>query len=75
VLDDLRDQTALVSAAAWQRAPGPTWRTEAAEHEAIVRAAEAGDADAAPTLLTAHIKSFLTRNVPSLGDGGDTDAP
>ena len=44
VLDDLRDQTALVSAAAWQRAP--TWRAEAAEHEAILRAATARDADA-----------------------------
>ena len=68
VLDDLRDQTALVSAAAWQRAPSPTWRTEAAEHDAIVRAAEAGDGDAASTLLRAHIESFLTRNFPSLAD-------
>jgi DNA-binding GntR family transcriptional regulator len=84
VLDDLRDQTALVSAAAWQRAPSPTWRTEAAEHDAIVRAAEAGDGDAASTLLRAHIESFLTRNFPSLADstgstgsrdGGDNDAP
>ena len=89
VLDDLRDQTALVSAAAWQRAPSPTWRTEAAEHDAIVGAAEAGDGDAASTLLRAHIESFLTRNFPirqhrrqhrqhrqqAQGDGGDTDAP
>ena len=66
VLDDLRDQTALVSAAAWQRAPGPTWRTEAAEHDAIARAAEAGDGAVASTLLRAHIESFLTRNFPSL---------
>ena len=84
VLDDLRDQTALVSAAAWQRAPSPTWRTEAAEHDAILRTAEAGDGAAASTLLRAHIESFLTRNFPSLRDsrdsgdsrdGGDTDAP
>ena len=87
VLDDLRDQTALVSAAGWQRAPSPTWRTEAAEHDAILRTAEAGDGAAASTLLRAHIESFLTGNFPSLrdsrdsrdsgdsGDGGDTDAP
>jgi DNA-binding GntR family transcriptional regulator len=82
--------TALVSAAAWQRAPSPTWRTEAAEHDAILRTAEAGDGAAASTLLRAHIESFLTRNFPSLRgsrnsrnsrdgrdsrDGGDTDAP
>ena len=76
VLDDLRDQAALVSTAAWQRAP--TWRTEAAEHDAILRAAEAGDGAAASTLLRAHIESFLTRNFPSVTDsrdGGDTDAP
>lgn len=79
VLDDLRDQTALVSAAAWQHAP--TWRGEAAEHEAILRAATVGDADAAARLLTSHIESFLARNYPSLAgtesltETGDTDAP
>jgi len=77
VLDDLRDQTALVSAAAWQHAP--TWQAEAAEHDAILCAAVAGDADAASSLLTAHIQNFLTRNFPSLADaqadGGDTHAP
>jgi DNA-binding GntR family transcriptional regulator len=69
VLDDLRDQTALVSAAAWQHAP--TWQAEAAEHEAILRAAtagDAGDADAASALLTAHIQNFLARNFPTLAD-------
>ena len=79
VLDDLRDQTALVSAAAWQHAP--TWRGEAAEHEEILRAATVGDADAAARLLTSHIESFLARNYPSLAgtesltETGDTDAP
>jgi DNA-binding GntR family transcriptional regulator len=79
VLDDLRDQTALVSAAAWRRAP--TWRGEAAEHRAIFRAATAGDADGAARLLTGHIESFLARNYPSLAETesltetGDTDAP
>ena len=96
VLDDLRDQTALVSAAAWLRAPAPdgppsqhlpdqyppsqhrqnqdppsqntpAWRSEAAEHEAILAAATAGDASTAARLLTDHIRSFLNRNFPSLG--------
>lgn len=65
VLDGLRDQTALVSAAAWRRAP--TWRAEAAEHEAILAAAVAGDAATAARRLSGHIDSFLTRNFPSLG--------
>jgi DNA-binding GntR family transcriptional regulator len=64
VLDDLRDQTALVSAAAWRRTP--TWPAEAAEHDAILRAATAGDAETASTLLKAHIEKFLSRNFPSL---------
>jgi DNA-binding GntR family transcriptional regulator len=71
VLDDLRDQTALVSADAWRRTPAsgpaPTWQAEAAEHEAILAAATAGDASAAARLLTDHIESFLNRNFPSLG--------
>jgi DNA-binding GntR family transcriptional regulator len=64
VLDDLRDQTALVSAAAWQRTQ--TWREEAAEHDAILAAAIAGDATSASSLLKSHIESFLTRNFPAL---------
>ena len=58
ILDDLRDQTALVSVAAWNRRP--TWRQEAAEHRAILAAAEAGDADRAAELVAAHIRSFVT---------------
>jgi DNA-binding GntR family transcriptional regulator len=64
-----------VSAAAWQRAPSPIWHAEAAEHEAILDAAAAGDAGPTSTLLRVHIESFLTRNFPTLSDGGDTDAP
>jgi DNA-binding GntR family transcriptional regulator len=74
VLDDLRDQTALVSVAAWLRPqanrPGASqpsaWQREAAEHEAILAAAIAGAASAAARLLTDHIESFLDRNFPSL---------
>jgi DNA-binding GntR family transcriptional regulator len=59
ILDDLRDQTALVSVLAWNMRP--TWRQEAAEHRAILAAAEAGDADRAAELVTAHIRSFVAR--------------
>lgn len=63
ILDDLRDQAALVSAAAWRRTP--TWQEEAAEHRAILDAAAAGDAGRASRLLTEHIESFVTRNFAS----------
>src|SRR6204780_5924097 len=43
MLDDLRDQTALVSAAAWRQEPDwledPSWEHEAAEHRAVLLAA------------------------------------
>ena len=65
-LDDLRDQTALVSAAAWQREP--SWRQEAGEHRAILAAAAAGEADHAARLLAAHIGSFAARHFPGAGE-------
>ena len=71
MLDDLRDQTALVSAAAWRHEPGwprhgttPSWEHEAAEHRAVLRAAENGDAERAAGLLRHHITSFVARNFP-----------
>jgi DNA-binding GntR family transcriptional regulator len=68
MLDDLRDQTALVSVAAWRDEPGwlptPSWEHEAAEHRAVLMAAEEGDAERAATLLRHHITSFVTRNFP-----------
>lgn len=65
-LDDLRDQTALVSAAAWARRP--SWEREAAEHEAILDAAERGDADEVRDLMRSHISSFVARNFPENDD-------
>jgi DNA-binding GntR family transcriptional regulator len=65
-LDDLRDQTALVSAAAWQQEP--SWRQEAGEHRAILAAATAGDAEQAGRLVAAHIGSFAARNFPAAGE-------
>jgi DNA-binding GntR family transcriptional regulator len=74
ILDDLRDQTALVSAAAWRR--GDDWRIEAAEHRAVLEAATSavgsGSADlagAATDLLRSHIRNFMTWNFA----GGETD--
>jgi len=73
MLDDLRDQTALVSAAAWRQDPTsppftPSWEREAAEHRGILNAARDGDPDRAAALLRAHISSFVQRNFPSPPD-------
>jgi DNA-binding GntR family transcriptional regulator len=70
MLDDLRDQTALVSAAAWRQDPTllplvPSWEHEAAEHRSILNAARDDDCDRAAYLLTAHITSFVQRNFPA----------
>ncbi len=62
LLDDLRDQAALVSSVAWQ--VDPTWRREADEHRAILARAEEGDADAAARLLHEHIQGFVRRAFP-----------
>jgi DNA-binding GntR family transcriptional regulator len=68
MLDDLRDQTALVSVAAWAHEPRwvgtPSWEQEAAEHRAVLLAAEDGDAARAAELLRGHITSFVQRNFP-----------
>ena len=69
MLDDLRDQTALVSVSAWRHEPDwllegttPSWEHEAAEHRTVLRAAEDGDAEHAAALLRGHITSFVARN-------------
>jgi DNA-binding GntR family transcriptional regulator len=76
MLDDLRDQTALVSAAAWRQEPDwlstPSWEHEAAEHRAVLRAAEDGDAERAAGLLRDHITSFVTRNFPEPQENQNT---
>ncbi len=59
-LDDLRDQTALVSAQSWERAP--SWQQEAAEHRAILAAARAGAATEAAGMLREHIAGFAARH-------------
>src|SRR5262249_21301281 len=62
MLDEVRDQAALVSAVAW--AAVPSWDREAAEHREILRLARAGGADGAASALHAHIASFVRRAFP-----------
>ncbi|MEU6608039.1 GntR family transcriptional regulator [Streptomyces shenzhenensis] len=62
MLDEVRDQAALVSAVAW--AADPSWEREAGEHREILRLALTGDADAAADALRAHIASFVRRAFP-----------
>ncbi|MGW0821209.1 GntR family transcriptional regulator [Streptomyces sp. NPDC002845] len=62
MLDEVRDQAALVSAVAW--AANPSWEREAAEHKEILRLALEGDADGAAVALHAHIASFVHRAFP-----------
>lgn len=62
MLDEVRDQAALVSAVAW--ATLPSWEREAAEHREILRLALAGEADAAAHGLHDHIASFVRRAFP-----------
>jgi DNA-binding GntR family transcriptional regulator len=62
LLDEVRDQAALVSAVAW--AADPSWEREVAEHREILRLALEGDADGAAGALHAHIASFVRRAFP-----------
>ncbi|MEV7090042.1 GntR family transcriptional regulator [Streptomyces sp. NPDC093085] len=62
MLDDVRDQAALVSAVAW--AAVPSWEREAGEHREILRLALAGDPEGAAGALHDHIASFLHRAFP-----------
>jgi DNA-binding GntR family transcriptional regulator len=67
MLDEVRDQAALVSAVVWGAIP--SWEREAAEHREILRLARAGDADGATRALHDHIASFVRRAFPE--GGGD----
>ncbi|MFF3496974.1 GntR family transcriptional regulator [Streptomyces sp. NPDC002795] len=62
MLDEVRDQAALVSAVAW--AADPSWDREAAEHREILELALAGDAQGASRALRGHIASFVERAFP-----------
>lgn len=62
MLDEVRDQAALVSTVAW--AADPSWDREAGEHREILRLALAGDAAGAALALHDHIASFVRRAFP-----------
>jgi DNA-binding GntR family transcriptional regulator len=69
MLDEVRDQAALVSTVAW--AADPSWEREAAEHEEILGLVMARDADGAARAVHDHIASFVERAFP---DGGEDAA-
>src|ERR1700722_16508640 len=80
MLDDLRDQTALVSAAAWRHDPTfpplvPSWEREAAEHRGIVDAARDGEADRAAQLIKTPITSFVQRHFPATPEAPHEENP
>lgn len=64
MLDGLRDQTAFITVTAWRQ--GITWKHEAHEHEAILAAIEAGDAETARRLDDEHIRAFAANAVAQL---------
>ncbi|WP_137991512.1 GntR family transcriptional regulator [Streptomyces vilmorinianum] len=66
MLDEVRDQAALVSTVAW--AATPSWEREAAEHEQILRLAAAGDSAGAGLAVHDHIASFVRRAFPEDGE-------
>ncbi len=59
VLDGLRDRAALITVTGWDISP--TWQGEAAEHRAILNAAESGNARQTEHLLRKHITDFIDR--------------
>jgi DNA-binding GntR family transcriptional regulator len=67
ILDDLRDQTALITVAGW--GIRPTWQLEVLEHRGVLTAAEEGDAHKAAELMRTHIQSFADRVLEELPDG------
>jgi DNA-binding GntR family transcriptional regulator len=59
-LDELQDLTILaITGTLW--GVSPTWSEEADEHEAILRAAQQGDADRAAELAREHISASIRR--------------
>ncbi|MET7682906.1 GntR family transcriptional regulator [Streptomyces sp. NPDC005423] len=67
MLDEVRDQAALVAAVAW--AASPSWEREAGEHREILRLALDGDSEGAASALHAHIGSFVRRAFPEAESG------
>ena len=66
VLENMRDRAALISVASWEISP--TWEAEWEEHQTVLQAAQAGDAEEATTLLRGHIQGFLDRTLTALNE-------
>ncbi|MFF8385287.1 GntR family transcriptional regulator [Streptomyces kanasensis] len=73
MLDEVRDQAALVSTVAWSA--DPSWQREAEEHRGILHLALAGDADGAALALREHIARFVRRAFPGGPDGEGPHLP
>ncbi|MFJ2258162.1 GntR family transcriptional regulator [Streptomyces sp. NPDC087844] len=71
MLDEVRDQAALVSAVAW--AADPSWEREATEHREILRLALEGDSDGSARALHSHIASFVQRAFPEVQGKGEQE--
>ncbi|GAA3675183.1 GntR family transcriptional regulator [Arthrobacter ginkgonis] len=73
VLDNLRDRTALISVFGWRAAGNddevPAYRREWLEHQEILDAARAGQADVAADLSEKHMTRFFERILAILPDG------
>lgn|SRR5690625_4924347 len=59
ILDDLRERTSLITVTLWKSEA--SWDTEAHEHVALLKAAEAGDSQRAETITRDHIATFASR--------------
>ncbi|MEV6041586.1 GntR family transcriptional regulator [Nonomuraea sp. NPDC052116] len=68
VLDQLRDQTALISVNVWSQRP--SWEDEAQEHRQILEAALNGQADEAARLVLQHISVFQERALQQIKEAG-----
>ncbi|MEH0934162.1 GntR family transcriptional regulator [Micromonospora psammae] len=68
-LDQLQDLTAFVATAGWRLRA--TFEQESAEHEAMLEAAESGDAELAERLTRAHIEKAAATLVAVLGEQAD----
>jgi len=66
VLENMRDRAALIGVASWEISP--TWEAEWEEHQTVLLAAQAGDAEGTTTLLRSHIQGFLDRTLTALGE-------
>jgi DNA-binding GntR family transcriptional regulator len=70
ILDDLRDQVALVNVWTWRSGVAP-WSSQREEHEAILTAAESGDAARSSRELSMHIQRALDGALIRLTDAAD----